>query len=248
MHKVCWCGGKAMHKQANSLAFEDFMTRPFIESSPKFWLGETRYDPLGGTPDADTKTPCGTLMQCRALKYLNFLNVSTWALNVVFVRFEDVSSPDESSAWIQSLASRYRLELQGDAVKQTTGYKGYSYKGAKQFDAVAARAKMLWFTPQLLEGTESAGKVELVSRLMDADVERLVGYAPLAHTRRDALTAAADRIMAAVAKPGRPRADGARGATRSPPRPTGSWLRSPSLGSRARTGHSQAITAGRGEA
>jgi hypothetical protein len=67
----------------------------------------------------------------------------------------------------------------------------------------AARAPL-----QLLEDKQARGKVELISRLMDEEVERLVGYAPLARSQRDALTAAADRIMAAVANPVRPRAGG----------------------------------------
>jgi hypothetical protein len=35
-------------------------------------------------------------------------------------------------------------------VKELTNYKGYTYKGAKEFDAEAARAKMHWFAPQVI--------------------------------------------------------------------------------------------------
>eukprot|EP00955_Chlamydomonas_euryale_P042415 352307-Chlamydomonas_euryale.AAC.2 len=55
MHRRCWCGGEAVWDRMAALPFDQFLERPFVESSLKPWTGEQEM------------SPCGSVMQVTRL-------------------------------------------------------------------------------------------------------------------------------------------------------------------------------------
>lgn len=167
MQDHCWCGTKDRSvATVKDMKAWEFMKMEFPETDPKPWLNER----------PGTKSSCGNLMQCRALKYANFINMTTWAPNVEFVRYEDVMRTEQGMAWVLDLINRYRLPRKKAKFTAVKTFKGW---GGEVFDIDAKMASSAWFNPASLVGPgaeKAKSRVQLVTKLMDKQLEALVGY------------------------------------------------------------------------
>ncbi|GAX80661.1 hypothetical protein CEUSTIGMA_g8096.t1 [Chlamydomonas eustigma] len=150
MHRKCYCSrSKEVEEKVALLPFQTFLEMPWFNDTyfnASFVVGRDTM-PLGPWP------PCPNLMQCRALKYRNFLNVSTWAPHVELVRHEDVISPDLAVAWLSKIIPKYSLESAGidgklDAVS--------SYKDSGMaFNLELVSSRSVWFSQYTLFSNQS---------------------------------------------------------------------------------------------
>lgn len=198
MHERCWCG-TPRYQHLAELPFEKFLTKLYFnDNSPRIWINRVN--------KSLADTTCGTVMQCRSLKILNFLNISQWHPNVEYVRHESVIQVEDSLRWTKALVKRWGLE--GYVPKKMTKsqrslsatddldikipltYK--SNKRGRQFNVTEHMMGSVWFRAKELERTcsdkgpnkskedkELCGKIRLISDRMDQTVESLVGYSSI---------------------------------------------------------------------
>ncbi|KAG1679933.1 hypothetical protein FOA52_006997 [Chlamydomonas sp. UWO 241] len=174
MHKKCWCEGGNAAKAGMSL--RAFVSAPFPENSPQAWL------PLG-----QQRSVCGNVMQCRALKAINYLNISSWAPNVELVRHESVVlNRSDAGEWLEDLASRWGLELGSRAVKHVEAM------AEEKVDVGASP----WLSPLTLAADRVLReKVRAVNDAMDLEVERMLGYTQVGDVAPEGLQRMVDELM-----------------------------------------------------
>ncbi|GAX80663.1 hypothetical protein CEUSTIGMA_g8098.t1 [Chlamydomonas eustigma] len=176
MHQNCWCRRVVSEqKEYTTVNFRTFMTRiwandTYSMTAPDPWKGPGR-DPATGRPY------CMNIMQCRAIKLRNHMEISKWAPHVEFVRHEDIITPDQSVAWLLGLMAKYKLRPSSSEVQSVVGYKSRPWP----FHVEAAMRKSVWFNPsQAAHNTTLKDEIRLITSLMDIELEKEVGcYMPI---------------------------------------------------------------------
>ncbi|KAG1661171.1 hypothetical protein FOA52_002623 [Chlamydomonas sp. UWO 241] len=167
MHRACWCEAdqaKSTPFLGADAPFEAFLTQPWMDNSIKPWTRETQ------------RAPCAHILECRRFKLINFLNISSWAPFVEYVRHEDVVVPEDSLRWLAGFVERHGLTTTASKgkLKANVHYKG---KFADKFDSEDYMGGSLWFNHSLAESNSSLrDAIQLVSRYMDSAVESMAGY------------------------------------------------------------------------
>ncbi|GAX84549.1 hypothetical protein CEUSTIGMA_g11970.t1 [Chlamydomonas eustigma] len=162
MHRNCWC----YRRDIRALApFEDIMTIEWRDNCPKPWLGE------------EVMGKCSSMMECRALKMINFFNMTKWAPNVEIVRHEDVISQEDSLAWLSRVADKYNLRMSTSYIQPVEKYKNWK---RKRFDRDNTMATSPWFNSSVIENNATIKEyVMLINAKMNQAVESFAGYPQL---------------------------------------------------------------------
>ena len=197
MHEKCWCGSR--YKELSEMPFEQFFSRlNFNDNSPRTWINSVN--------KSRAYTTCGSLIKCRTIKILNFINISQWAPNVEYVRHESIIQVEDSVRWIKDLVKRWGLEdyvtkkrkdrsllASNDNldIKVPLNYK--SNKKGRTFNATEHMMESIWFRGTHLQKIcsgkkggkisrkedELCSKIKLINQQMDHTVESLIGYSAI---------------------------------------------------------------------
>lgn len=163
MHRKCWCGDVEAVRMSN-MDFKEFVEQPWLDDSLKPW------NPMRNA------TINKNIFHSRALKLLNFLNISNWAPNVEYVRHEDVITPKQAKKWMAAFLDKYSFPT--PKIQPVKEYKDWN---TREFDASQAKRHSVWFNRTMVSKNTTLQKQMLVvTNVMDLAVESMVGYFPLA--------------------------------------------------------------------
>ncbi|GAX76430.1 hypothetical protein CEUSTIGMA_g3875.t1 [Chlamydomonas eustigma] len=164
MHRDCWCKDKLKHA---AKTFEAFLTSRWQDNCPKPWLGETR------------RGSCRNILECRAYKLQNYLNMTTWAPHVEFVNHERIHSTEGSLSWLKALVTKYNLDVREEGLRPIDHYTSAPPITAlrRTYNHEASEKTSVWFNQdQLRYNVTLRQMVALVNKFMVQKEELAAGY------------------------------------------------------------------------